>query len=537
VADELEGLDLERADAEDAFAARLLTRKQAIARLGLAGAGLMLGSTLTEDALAAVGLRHVVFRTANDGIGIGPPLAPFTVNESLLRWSKAQALEGNLAESWSHPSPTRYVVKLRPNVRFSDGSPLTPADVVYSFLRNYDPRFVDVSLGLVYKGKFKSIEHSGPREVTFHLEHPDFTFPFSYFTLTRIYKKSFTKPLGLNYGSSPHKMLGTGPYVVKSASPSAVVQRRNPHYWGKRPVVEELVSDHITDPNAQFAALQSGSIDAVFGVTGTDAVRYRSLPNVRLHGALSVQSFLAMNVTQSPVNNVHVRRAIAHAWNGPSFCRGPLQGTGVPSNGVVWPWQWNDVITRAERRAFFKELPTYPFSLDRAKAELRKSSTPNGFSTTVVTCTDFPGMTDAMTALAANLQKIGIHLNVKAVGIDLWVNAITSKTYPLTHVYFSVPNYGDPNDSPSILVGKTQSLNCANYNSPTVERLLAIEQSATNKHVRAKALEKLYKRMARDLPYLGLWWGRTYVAVRKPFDLPEPIFGGTPWYRYVTKAK
>jgi peptide/nickel transport system substrate-binding protein len=509
---------------------RDLTRRDLLIKAGFAGAGIALGGALAAPVRAASGLKltssDVTFRVAD---AVNKSL----VNEPLLGINQSSEPFPLLAESWSQTSSTHYVVHLRHGVRFSDGSLVTPADVSYSFLRYNDPSLAGQNPGnAAFTSEIKSIRPQGARELVFELKNPDALFPWA-FTEFPIYKESFTKPLGTSYGLSPDKWLGTGPFIMTKSDASGKTVTRNPHYWGKAGPLSRVEFVQISDPDAQFLAMQSGSVDAVFNLSGLDAVRYASLPGVKVTGALALESFLSFNLNETPFNDIHVRRAIAHCWDARGFISGPMRGLGLASNGLVMPWQWNSVLTPAQRRAYYKTLPSYPFSIAQAKAELSKSSVPNGFTIETVTTNYWSTMPLALQTLEANLAKIGITLNFSIVDVNSWANAVFTGKYPMLHLMYT-PYYADPSDILGITVGKG-AYNFANYNSPSVLKWVAKEEASINRKTRANTLRQIYTQFAHDLPYLGLWYEDQAAAIRKPFEYTWANFSqfATPWWRYI----
>ena len=121
----------------------------------------------------------VVWATQREVISLDPALSygfpEFTADslmcESLLRQAPDGSMEPGLA-TVANPSPTTMVFTLRPGVRFWDGHPVTPADVVYSLDRNTIP-----SLAGLYSPVFNrvsSITATSPTQVTIKLKQPDY---------------------------------------------------------------------------------------------------------------------------------------------------------------------------------------------------------------------------------------------------------------------------------------------------------------------------------------------------------------------------
>jgi peptide/nickel transport system substrate-binding protein len=245
--------------------------------------------------------------------------------------------------------------------------------------------------------------------------------------------------------------------------------------------------------------------------------------------------FVTFDTSKPPFDDIHVRRAVAHCWDGAGFVAGALRGLGEVADGVVFPWQWSSVQTPAQTKSFYRSLPKYPFSIDAAKAELAKSKHASGFSLQTVYNTGFPNEGLALQALAANLAKIGIHVSVKELPTSQWLNMFYAHENLNLYPAAFGPDYVDPNDFLAQLLDSKQAVkngvNIANYKSPLADKLLATEQGTTNKTKRRAALEQLYRQSLTDLPYLALWYEDLLMAIRKPFTYHgfSAMYFYTPW--------
>ena len=161
--------------------------------------------------------------------------------ESLLRQAPDGSLHPGLA-TISNPGPTTMVFTLRPGVKFWDGHPVTPADVVYSLDRNTDPK-----LGGFYPlvfNRVKSIAATGSNQVTITLKQPDYWLQGELASMPGIIiEKAFAQKQGKNYGTPAGSIMCTGAYMFKSWNPGVgVVAVRNPHYWNSsvHPLVDQI---------------------------------------------------------------------------------------------------------------------------------------------------------------------------------------------------------------------------------------------------------------------------------------------------------
>ena len=142
-------------------------------------------------------------------------------------------LEPDLATSWKAISPSTYVYTIRKGVRFSDGKPVTTADIIYSLERNTGPKTASQTAS--HLNHLKSIYASGPDQVTATLTQPDSTWPYDPL-FAPIVEKSLVQSEGSDYGAPGTKIVGTGPYMVQSFSASTgITLVRNPYDRAKSP--------------------------------------------------------------------------------------------------------------------------------------------------------------------------------------------------------------------------------------------------------------------------------------------------------------
>src|SRR5262249_51478749 len=148
-----------------------------------------------------------------------------------------------------------------------------------------------------------------------------------------------------------------------------------------------------------------------------DSLRNLSrIPEVRvsLPPGLTV-SFLSFDVTRAPFDDVHVRRAIAHATDTAGFVKAFLQGAGQPAVAIPAPHPWGALASPDRVKQIYQQIPQYPFDLGAAKRELAQSKYPNGFTTTVQFPASEKALGKALVSLSGALKKIGINLQVKEV--------------------------------------------------------------------------------------------------------------------------
>ncbi len=246
----------------------------------------------------------------------------------LLQFDAQGRIVSDLATSWREVSPLEYVYELRPDAHFSDGKLVTTDDVVFSLRRSASP----TTGGCCWPQKYthvKSIDATGPHEVTVRMSSPDPTWPNNSATAaTQISEKAVVLQQGKKIGAPDALPIGAGPYKITQFVPDDhVTLERNPYYYGTKPKAEKVVLHYIKDAQSVQAAIRSGSIDGTFRLPLSETPQYQQMPNVRLISAPGLYyRELDFNTQRKPFDDVHVRRAFAYAWDRADIVKRLLHG-------------------------------------------------------------------------------------------------------------------------------------------------------------------------------------------------------------------
>ncbi|TLS46675.1 ABC transporter substrate-binding protein [Streptomyces montanus] len=210
-----------------------------------------------------------------------------------------------LAKSWAWSDGGRTAtLTLRPGVKFSDGNPLTPADVVYSL----DLLLKNPKLG---GATYSAVKAVGSDAVAVTWKSAAYQQLGDLKTINIIEKKLWVNRKPLTYVDK--NPVGTGPFAMKAFSPQAVTMAARTDYWGGKPAMANLKYVAATSANIQ-TQLQNNSID--FCTCDIDAKSYVASDPQRHRFIMawdgSVVSVM-LNNGKAPFSDVHVRRAFADA--------------------------------------------------------------------------------------------------------------------------------------------------------------------------------------------------------------------------------
>lgn len=265
---------------------------------------------------------------------------------TLLRRDAKLDIVGDLATSWKlSDDRLTWTVTLRPDVKFSDGHPLTAEDMVFTFETTVK------AAGQVDLTGLKTVQATNPTTVVFTLTKPDITFLDYLVTLGIVPKHLY----GPDYARRP---VGSGPYkFVQWDEGQQLIVTANEHYYGGAPAIKRLVF-LFTEEDASFAAARAGKID-VLGVPSSLAKQ--TIPGMKLHVVKSVDNRglmfpMVKNVGKTtpaglPIGNdvtadPAIRKAVNHAINRQALVDGVLEGFGSPAFGVADNLPWDNAAVR-----------------------------------------------------------------------------------------------------------------------------------------------------------------------------------------------
>jgi ABC-type transport system substrate-binding protein len=288
-----------------------------------------------------------------------------------------------------------WTFQLKPGLEFSDGSPLTSADVKATFERAQHDK-TNAYAGFV--APISRIATPSPTTVVFHLDRPYPSLP----TVLSQPEMTIYPARGLERGSSFFDApISAGPYELQSwgGGPQATFVR-NPHYAGPRPGVRTVQFETIADFNARLSEVQSGQLDFAYDIPPS-VLAHVSSPLIAkltpLYGFISMPT----NDTRAPFNQLGVRRAIAAAINRAEINDTVWNGKTTPLAGF-WP---------STMDGYDPAIQTTP-NLGAARADLRGTSCNAGCSITLLYSAADTWAEPTATIISQDLKAIGIDVTL-----------------------------------------------------------------------------------------------------------------------------
>ncbi len=430
--------------------------------------------------------------------------------QNLVEFEPDGTIKPTLASSVEQPNSTTYIYHLRSGVKFSDGKPLTAADVVYSLRRNMVGKEVFTK---TYWEDVASVTSNGGSTIIVKLKRPSAVFQDVMAFTGQITEKQQIEKIGEKALGTPGNLpIGTGPWKLDNYQPEATVQlSRNP-YWKGAPRAAAKVIVSLFKTEASLAlALRSGAIDGTFNYVAPKI--FANIPGTRrLNAPGTVAVIAGVNTTAPPFNDVHVRRAVAYATNVKGMIDAVYPGGTAIEDATIAPASlFSHLGTTTQVSGMLSALPKYKYSLAAARRELAKSKYPHGFTTTIqVEVIEANLILDAQ-ILAADLAKIGIHAKVHEVQPDEAVSEIMTGSKVKLQLTYYYSAYADPEGIMSSILPPSQiappgsGLNVASYNDAEVNKLQREEVETLKPAKRLQLIGKLLRIVGADAPYWPLY--------------------------------
>ena len=514
-------------------------------------------------ALVAGAAQAVTLRVANQGDA--QAMDPHALNEALqlsllgnvyeplVGRDQKLALTPALATRWSATSPTVWRFELRRGVRFHDGTPLTAADVVFSFQRaageGSDMRSYTASIKAVRAAEGTS----GDTAIEIETSAP---FPILPDVISNVYIMSrawceanqATRPVDRRKGienAATFKANGTGPFQLKERQPDTrTVLTRFAGYWAPLSTnVTEVVFTPIRNDATRVAALLSGEIDLMEPVPLQDIERVKaSAARKVMQGPELRTIFLGMDQQRdellyanvkgkNPFKDRRVRQAFYQAIDIEAIRARVMRGAATTAALMLGPGV-NGYPADLDRRL--------PYDPAAAKRLLTEAGYPSGFEVGM-NCPNDRYVNDAKIcqAVAANLARIGVRVQLQAEAKATYFPKILRRQTSLYLLGWTPGTY-DAHDVLSALLATPDEqgqgqFNLGSYSNARVDALTAAVQSETDPARRHLLIREALDLHAKDIGHIPLHQQALAWGMKKNIELVQPPDNMMPFKWVVVK--
>ncbi len=413
-------------------------------------------------------------------------------------------MSGWLAETFEHPTPITYVMRLRRGVRFHDGHELTSADVVFTYRSLLDP-----ALGSPRRGGYKELARVDALDrytVQFTLTAPYTSFPIN-----------LSQPIvpdGAGPDLSEHPN-GTGPYrFVSHVSDDHVELASFSEYWHGAPRNDGLVLKVVPDEVMRALEVRKGTMDLVLNDVSPDIyfqLQHDSTIQTATGPGVDVQ-YIGLNFRDPILRDVRVRRAIAHAIDQQAIVDHLRRGLAFPAVGLLPPQSW----------AFEPDVRIYPHDAAKAKALLDEAGYPDPDGdgpqprlhlSLKVSNVEFNRLQASV--IQENLRQVGIALDVRMYEFTTLFADVLGGNFQLYTLQWTAASLADPDILRRVFHSSQvppAGFNRGAYSNPALDTLLDEAAASQDDAERRELYSRAQRLIADDLPYIMIW-GKTNFAI------------------------
>lgn len=439
---------------------------------------------------------------------------------TLLKYNQNLDLTGELVENWQiSPDQKTITFKLKPNLKWADGKPLTSADVLWTW-----QAVTDDKNGSPYASDYQLVKHAeAPDPLTFKVTYVEpFAPAMDSWAGLQILPKHLLEGQDLHTTSFTHKPVGSSFYKLENWTAGQNIQlSRNPSSVLGPANIEQLVTRIIPDNSAQFLELMADNIDSM-GLDPTQfsrivPARPKLMQTLNLYKELgNSYTYMGFNLKRKPFDDVRVRKAINYAIDKQEIIDGVYLGLGINIASPYKPGtRWSN-----------PDLKNYAYDPEKAKALLKEA----GFVANkdgVLERDGKPLSFEILTNQNKEREKsaVLIQRRLKAVGIHVTIRPLEWASFISNFIKkgdFDVVILGwglglDP-DQFNIWHSSEQGgdkFNFIGYSNPKVDELLVRGRMELNPDKRQEIYHAFAKELLEDSPIVYLSAGYGLSAIHK----------------------
>ncbi|QPF86664.1 ABC transporter substrate-binding protein [Bradyrhizobium genosp. L] len=406
-----------------------------------------------------------------------------------------------LALSWTHSDDFKtWTFKLRPGVKFHDGTPFNAEAYKANFDRQKDP--ANKCRCAFYIAAVKDVQATDELTLVVHLSDPALNYPalVSYPNQNAaVQSPTAWKTKGDDYNRNP---VGTGPYVLKSwTAGDRMVLEKNPDYWDKDKVYfDRITLKPLPDAQSRFASLQSGEVDLIWD----DEADSDNIKKAQKDSKLTVHTYTgsgasvyAFNTKTPPFDDVRVRQALVMALDRKKWSQATAGGLARPASNPYGDGSWVKC----------KDDGALPEDPEKAKALIKDYGKPVEFKM-LVTATP-RGRTSGQ-VLQQFWKRIGANMEIEQVDQATIPPRAFMRQFQLTP--WRIVDLADPDPQMYANFHTGSPVALANYSNPELDKLL--EHARTTADT-AQRIED-YCAISRLINKEAIWfwtYQNTYYAI------------------------
>lgn len=438
--------------------------------------------------------------------------------EPLAEYNGSFKLEPVIAQSWEFAGGTsECTVRLKNNINWSDGQPITSADVVFSFdtIKSAESSAFKEKLEHVYS--YQAVGTDAVK-IIFDQVYAD---AFDVLTIPIVPSHVFkTDPLAVPVASGPYKISNYTKLKQLELVPNdRWIRLGSVQDSGKAPYIEKITVQFINDVDAFSTAFQSKELD-VLHTQSYDWEKYSEIKDVKTYKYTSLYyDFVGFNFNNSIFQDKAVRKAILAAINRNALIEKYLLGNAVLTDAPVNPNSWlydseavNTSYSKTNAQNLLKDAGFADSNNDKI-LDRKYDDVNQTLSFTLITNSENEFRVKIAEEIKKNLEEVGFGVEVKTMPFEEMKTAIATKKFDAVLTGYNL----SPSQDLSFAFHSSQiasGRNFMSYSNLTMDNYLYEAYTATSDDVRKETYKKLQAAFRDEVPCISLFFRQSAIAVR-----------------------
>ncbi len=420
------------------------------------------------------------------------------INQTLVYIDNEGNIVPELAQEITKVSPKETLIKIKNDIKFSNGETLTIDDVLFSLERaKASPK---MSQDLYMIESFEKVDDRTLKINTLY-DAGNLLHKLASGGVAIINKKAFEK--------DENNIVGTGMFKLKEwVAGEKLVLERNEFFKDSKSNIDTLVVKFVPEANSRMIMLETGEIDLARDLLPLD---FKKISEDTKFTTVEIETpsnmFLGFDLRNELLADKRVRQAIAYAINNEDLVKTIFNGSASVATSPV------PKITTGHN----ENSNNYPQNIEKAKQLLAEAGYPNGFNIELFVSEDNQRI-DMAVIIQDNLKKIGINAEIKTFQWAAYVSTIENPNIikPLFIMSWNISN-DDPDEVLYPLYHSSQidaHTNVVFYKNEKFDNLISEARETTDKEKRMKLYEEAQDIIQEDLPHYTLVYPKQNFAYK-----------------------
>lgn len=446
--------------------------------------------------------QEVTYATTSKVVGLSPILTNDSVSSSVIeqvyetlfvRDNESGEVKGQLAEKAENPDPNTWVITLKKDIKFHDGTDFNAEAVKYTFDKIKDPKTAAPRASLLEP--IKSIEVQDENTVVLKTEKP-YGPMLAALTHSNAAIVSPTADQKQDLMTNP---VGTGPFKFKAKENGEdIVLEANKDYWQGAPKLQKVTFKVVPEVTTAISMLQTGKVNFMDNIAAELLPRVEKIKNVEIDKKNGTPVYyLAFNMKKEPMTNPEFRKAVAAAIDRDGYVD-KLRGLGVKSGSFIGPELFGYDKSSEEKAPKYNPEEAKNIvkanGFDKQEIKLLVANTPNYMNMAEV--------------FQAQLSEAGFNVKIETLEWGTYLDVSKQGKFDLTIAGWSnVTGDGSELLFPRLHSKNAGETNVGSYSNPDLDKLIEQSRATVDQEERKKLLKEANELVLTELPVVPIYHG------------------------------